>query len=785
MAALQLRSHHGEAGVSAPSPQHPEFESEQAFLRHAYECLKDMQARREARGDSGGDPKASAALEKLRQEVLERLGDPDSLCFGRIDLVEGNQHYVGRQGIWENGYGSEPIVINWRAAAAEPFYTATPADHAGLTLRRRFRTDGSLLLGIADEPFGVAPTAEPTIGDILLEELGRERTAEMRDIVATIQDDQYRIISRPIDSATVVQGGPGTGKTAVGLHRAAMLLYRHREALTASRVLIVGPNPLFMQYIRYVLPALGETAADQSAIGGLGSMSSSRTDEVLVARVKGDERMSAVLRRAVADRVRAPSDDVTFRANGVDFRVKAEVITDLIGDFDAESTAYQVARDRFRAALERQVLEAYTSAAYERRPGRPVIPVNARSLPEFDRALDRIWPAITAQEIVRQLLASDERLDRAGTGVLSSTERRLIYRKPVEKLEEVQWTISDVPLVDEVQELLDRRPRRYGHVVLDEAQDLTPMQLRMVGRRIRDGSATILGDLAQATGLWKYASWSEITDHLGLTAVADLEELTLAYRVPREIMDVALPVLEITAPSIHPPIAFRDGGDEATWIEASREGRAGQAVDRAVAAHAAGGTAAILAPANLLPEIRAELERRNVVFGDAEAGELAGSVELLTPAAAKGLEFDHVLLLEPAAIVREASDGQDLGYRELYVALTRATRSLACVHAEPLPWPLGSLRQIPEERPAREIELLSPEAGATVGPSAPAISLGEALVLAQVRGLDLSGALARALIAQVRGASEVELAAAVLDPGLDVPDTELVAYARRISSGSV
>ena len=192
----------------------------------------------------------------------------------------------------------------------------------------------------------------------------------------------------------------------------------------------------------------------------------------------------------------------------------------------------------------------------------------------------------------------------------------------------MRWTASDLPLVDEVQELLDRRPRRYGHVVLDEAQDLTPMQLRMVGRRIRDGSATILGDLAQATGLWKYSSWDEIIDHLGIAGVAETEELTLAYRVPREIMNVALPVLELTAPSIRPPVAFREGGQDATWIEVSRDGRAGQAVDRAVAAHAAGGSAAIVAPSSLLPEVRAELEGRDVEFGDAESGELAGSVDL-------------------------------------------------------------------------------------------------------------------------------------------------------------
>jgi hypothetical protein len=298
----------------------------------------------------------------------------------------------------------------------------------------------------------------------------------------------------------------------------------------------------------------------------------------------------------------------------------------------------------------------------------------------------------------------------------------------------------------------------------------------MVGRRIRDGSATVLGDLAQATGLWKYSSWDEITEHLGLDGMAETEELIHAYRVPTEIMAVALPVLKLTAPSIHPPVAFRPGGEEPTWIEASRDGRAGQAVDRAAAAHAHGGSAAIIAPASLLAAARSELEAREIEFGDAESGELAGSIELLTPTAAKGLEFDHVILLEPAAIVREAPEGHGHGHRELYVALTRATRSLSSVHAEPLPWPLDATRgekpALGEPAPAVE------EAPPTPEPSTSSLelSLVEALMLAQARGLDIGPALARALIVHARGGSDTELAAAVLSTeGDDLPDSLLAA----------
>jgi DNA helicase IV len=383
-------------------------------------------------GDAGGDPKASAALRKFREERLARFDDPDSVCFGRLDFEQGDQHYVGRQSVSDEH--GDLIVINWRADAAKPFYEATPDDPMGLSLRRRFRALEEKLLGLSDEVFGTAGAVEPTITDFLLEELGRERTAEMRDIAATIQREQYRIISRPLDSTTIVQGGPGTGKTVVGLHRAAFLLYRHRDTLVPSRVLVVGPNRLFMHYIRFVLPSLGETAADQFAIDGLGQVTPSMVDDALVARVKGDERMAEVLRKAVVDRVRAPSEDIEFSANGVRFSVPPAIIQGLIGDFNARDASYTRARERFRSDFEAAAAKAFAAA---RGWTGDAPSVNIRRLPEFDRALDRIWPTITAPELVRQLLASEASLERATQDVLTDTERRLLYRKPVERLEQV------------------------------------------------------------------------------------------------------------------------------------------------------------------------------------------------------------------------------------------------------------------------------------------------------------------------------------------------------------
>lgn len=745
---------------------HPDLASEQEFLNHAYACLKAMRDQAAKPLDAGGDKKASAALAKTRRKMRERLENPDTVAFGRIDFAGGDTYYVGPRSVNDGNGGL--VVINWAAPAAKPFYEATPTTPDGLKLRRRLTTERERLLGISDEWFG-AEVAEPTVVDLILDELGRERTAEMRQVAATIQQDQYRIIERPIDSATIVQGGPGTGKTVVGLHRAALLLFRHQQDLAGARVLVVGPNPLFMKYIAYVLPSLGETAAEQLAVDSLGEVGAVTADDRLVAQVKGDQRMAEVLRRAVADRVRPPTEDVRIAANGVTFAISRDAVERLIGAFDARGENYNAARTRFRSALERAADEAYRVEFLRRRPGTVPTPVTIRTLPDFERALDRIWPTMSAPDLVRQLLASDERLERATEGVLKESERRLLYRKPVERLDQVRWSTSDVPLVDEVQQLIGPAPRRYGHVVLDEAQDLTPMQLRMVARRIRDGSCTVLGDLAQSTGLWSYASWDEIATHLGVAATADIEELTLAYRVPREIMDVALPVLELTAPSIHPPRAFRDGGHEPDFGEVPRADRARRAIDAAVAAHAAGGTAAIIAPRSSLAGLREELEARGLEFGDAERGELTAGIDLLDPMAAKGLEFDHVVLVEPAAIIREASDGR--GHQSLYVAVTRAMRTLTCLHCEPLPWPLNA-QAIPS-RPAAEPVIAAPaEAPAPPVQPAPkpqppqaapaALSVGEALVLARLRGIELDHALARALIAHVRGESEAAAARAAL-----------------------
>src|SRR5438477_628203 len=483
---------------------------------------------------------AAQAIENWATGRLRTFEDAErGLCFGRIDSEESaDRIYVGRR--WVHDDARRSLVVNWQAPAARPFYTATPAAPRGVTLRRRFRTRGRTLTGISDESLdGSLADAATSVDDFLLEELERTRDARMRDIVATIQADQYHLIARAPELQLVIQGGPGTGKTAVGLHRASFLLFEHRAEL--RRVLVVGPNPAFMEYVSHVLPTLGEDSVDQRAVAELvEDVEVTRVDPLDVQRLKADTRLVPELHRLV-------------------------------------------------------------EAASEGEP----------------------------QELVVRM------------------EGRFVG--------------------DEARALIVGTPQQYGHVIVDEAQDLTPMQLRMVARRA-SGAFTILGDIAQATGPISYDRWDELLPHLPDGEDAEVAELKHAYRVPREIMAVALPLLELIAPGVEPPLAYRVGAEPPRVVSGDPPLQA--AYEEAARLAGDEGLLAVIAPAS----------RR----GD-DAGSLFDEtrIAVLTPREAKGMEFDNVIVVEPAQIVEEAAEGQ--GLRELYVALTRPTTRLILVHSRPLP----------------------------------------------------------------------------------------------------
>jgi DNA helicase IV len=650
---------------------HPDLPAEQAYVDRAYGFLEEMRAAVERAPGTVDDEVLGAYLDAWAARRLATFEDAErGLCFGRLDVENSARPlYVGRR--WVHDDEGEVAVASWQAPAARPFYTATPADPQRVTLRRRFRAEGRRLLDIADETLD-GSTASVAGGDFLLEELDRSRDRHMRDIVATIQADQYALITREPDTPLLVQGGPGTGKTAVGLHRASYLLFTHREQFGRRGVLVVGPNPTFMEYVSHVLPTLGEENVDQRAAGDLvDGVTATRAEAPDVAAVKGDARMAQVVERAVAELPPGQARELVARLDGEFIKVREHEVRELLDGVRAAHGRGTSARDRFRMELLRTFYRDY---------GRRLGGAALRSFEEVERALrssgllqrvlDAAWPVTPPARLVRRLLMSPTRLAASADGILDAREQKLLLRDRPRKAAELRWSDHDLPLLDEAAALLEGAPPTYGHVIVDEAQDLTPMQLRMVGRRIRDGSYTLLGDIAQATGPVAHGAWESVLAHLEHGEDADVAELRHAYRVPAEIMEFALPLLERIAPDVEPPLAFRTGGTPPRLRRVEHAALLPEALHEATALAAEPGLLAVIAPAELLAQVES-----------LDGSPFDETVALLSPSRAKGLEFDHVVVVEPAAIARD-----DLrGLRELYVALTRPTRTLVVVHAEPLP----------------------------------------------------------------------------------------------------
>jgi DNA helicase IV len=649
---------------------HPELAAEQAYVDRAYEQLERMRSTLEGAHDRMATEFAALAIEawmKRRQRTF--LDAERGLVFGRLRF-DGVQKplYVGRR--WVHDERHEPLVVNWQAPAARPFYTATPAAPHGVVQRRRFRSEGRRIVEISDESLDGSAVEGASVSDFLLEELERRREGRMRDIVATIQSDQYRLITAEPDGALVVQGGPGTGKTAVGLHRASWLLYTHREQL--RRVLVVGPNPTFMDYVSHVLPALGEEAVEQRAVSELlDGIEVGREDAPDVARLKADTRLRDVVQRAVELALRPAPEELLLYLDGVFVSVEERDVAALLESVLESGLPLGPARERFRMTLLRRFYERY---------GELLGPRALRSFDDVERALkrggflqrwlERVLPLPRAEKLVARLLSSPAALAESAEGILDRDEQRLLLRDRPRRTGDLAWSEHDLPLLDQARVSIEGPPRTYGHVIVDEAQDLSPMQLLTISRRAVDGSLTILGDVAQATGPVVYRRWQELEPYLPEETEMTIEELRHAYRVPAEIMALALPLLERIAPDVEPPLAYRRGGEPPRLVGAAEDELLAAALREASELADRDGLLAVIAPRSLAgrgPE-------RADPFDEA-------SMPVLTPRQAKGLEFDHVVVVEPAAIAEEGEQG----LRELYVALTRPTKTLVVVHARPLP----------------------------------------------------------------------------------------------------
>ena len=653
---------------------HPELAAEQAYVDRAYEQLDRMRSTVARTQEAMATEWAALNMEAWVKRRMRTFEDAErGLVFGRLTL-DGTPRplYVGRR--WVHDDEHESLVVNWQAPAARPFYTATPQTPHGVQQRRRFRAEGRRLTDISDESLDGSAVEGASVSDFLLEELERRRDVRMRDIVATIQSDQYRLITAEPEGALVVQGGPGTGKTAVGLHRASWLLYTHRERL--RRVLVVGPNPTFMDYVSHVLPTLGEEAVEQRAVTELlDGIEVGRDDEPDVARLKGDPRLREVVARAVETAVVPAPEELYTLVDGVYIRVRERDVAALVEEALEAGDPLGLARERFRMAVLRRFYERY---------GELLGPRALRTFDELERALrrggfltrwlERVLPLPQPEKLVSRLLTSPAALEAASDGVLEAEEQKLLRRDRPRRMADLRWSDQDVPLLDEARTLLAGAPRAYGHVIVDEAQDLSPMQLLAISRRAVDGSLTILGDVAQATGPVVYRRWQELQPYLPDEAEMEIEELRHAYRVPAEIMDFALPLLDRIAPEVEPPLAYRKGGDPPRLVHVGEEELLASALREAAVLAELDGLLAVIVPRSLATSL--------------PQGELFDeiSVPVLTPRQAKGLEFDHVVVVEPAAV---ADDG-DRGLRELYVALTRPTKTLVVVHARPLPHPLAA-----------------------------------------------------------------------------------------------
>ena len=628
--------------------------AEQRHLDHARACLDAMRARTaesvadaEAVVRMGGGADADIILQHLEARLAALVETRAALCFGRLDADDGERLYVGRRHV-EDGRG-DPVVVDWRARASTPFYRATWADPMGLLLRRRFMVEGRRLVDLFDEDFtDGSGHGGGGLPDPLLAELERARTGEMRDIVATIQAEQDAVIRSPLGRTVIVQGGPGTGKTAVGLHRAAFLLYEHRELLERRRVLVIGPNPVFLRYIASVLPSLGETAVVQATIESLmaGRYPVTADEPAEVASLKGDPRMAEAMRRAVRAQVTVPTDGVEVVGPRGIGRMTADEVSDVVDRVGALALPHNAAR----GVLREHLLAALGGD-------------DVRSSKAFRTVLDSIWPSLTAAGVVRAVLA-----DPSAFGAEPSLHRR---GRP-------RWTRADLALLDEAEALTAGVPATYGHVVVDEAQDLSAMELRLVARRSPDRSMTVLGDLAQATSISGQRRWEEAMVHLGAPG-AQVLELELGYRVPAVILDFANRLLPVAAPHVRPSRSVRSGGDPPRIVRV--DDLMVGLVAETVALASRWTSVGVIIPTSALDAVAAALAVSGVDFADGRRGVLSDAVTLLAPAAAKGLEFDAVLVAEPQRIVSE----EPSGHRALYVALTRAVQEVVVVCTADLP----------------------------------------------------------------------------------------------------
>ena len=716
----------------------PTLQAERDHMSRARADLALMRRRVEQLQVQGGDRVSMEYLAATLHRRAAALVDDAStgLFFGRTDHTDGGRWYIGRRHVADPD--GNPVVIDWRAEVSRAFYRASRTEPMGVTRRRRFGLENGEVTAYEDEflvPALDASLASGSAGGsddprvsggprsgILAREIERPRVGPMRDIVATIQPEQDVIVRADVSQSVCVQGAPGTGKTAVGLHRAAWLLYAHRERLDRAGVLVVGPNASFLEHVAAVLPSLGEVRVRHTTVEGLvtaglapagttrnapsggpsgaaGHLAVTGRDPVEVARLKGDARLAEVAHRAVWSQVGEASEPLVLPRGSRRWRLPAYQVREIVDELRSRGVRYAAARDMMPQRLSHALLVLMEEAGDS--PDDRIQDAVARSR-EVRRYVDGLWPGIDPKALLLRLYTDHEFRNACGAGTLTPDELALLaWATPPRSVRSARWSAVDAVLLDEIGDLLRRTPS-LGHVVLDEAQDLSPMQLRAVGRRCSTGSVTVLGDIAQGTTPWSTPSWQVSLHHLGHEQ-AHLEVLDRGFRVPKAVIEYAARLLPSIAPGMAAPTSVReDAGslviesmpDVAAVLrqlvatvtaELSHEGSIGVIVaDASVAAAAAalagGGVAATVLGGG---DISADGSAEELLDSGVEHGGLA-RVSVVPASTAKGLEYDRVVVVEPTAIAAAEPD-ERTGLRRLYVVLTRAVTALTVIHHQPLP----------------------------------------------------------------------------------------------------
>ena len=689
-----------------------ELAEEQAYFDRADKNRQRHQAQLdELPGAAANAGAAQRFLKWVAGKREARATVREAVAIGRIDDASEEPLYIGNELITDEAH--EILVINWRTKAAEPYFNATLGDPQGLVRKRSFVCDGNTITDFADVLFRQLEEAIEALDGpdgLLLAELDRSRDGTMHEIVATIQAAQYDLIRAPVDRTLVIEGGPGTGKTAVALHRVSWLLYNHRDRFGASDIVVVGPNPAFTRYVRTVLPELGDTEVEHADIGRFAPpVLRGRPEPVEVRRLKGDERMAGLLARALEARIGVPDAAERMLFGGRFVTIAGAEVRAVLDECRAAPGGYAHRRALLRDRLHELARERGA-------------PTDRERLEPVDNLVERLWPQFSAPAFLRQLLGSKRRLAAAAGPGLTAEEAVSLQRQGADKLSTQTWSEADLPLLDEIEDLINGVPRRYRHMVVDEAQDLSAMQLRSIARRSANGSFTLVGDLAQSTGPWARDDWDDLLRHLPDARPATVSALRYGYRVPRQVYELAAKLLPLAAPGLAPLNVVRDGPAEPGIHRVEASERPGRAVALAMEHAAQGRFVGVICPPAHRQELVEALAANQVEWSGADQGDLATAVNVVGPQEAKGLEFDAVVVVEPEDIVA----GDDRGHRMLFIALTRTTRYLDIVAAGD-PLPMAAPVRVPEQRveslfapDERGMERLAEQVAAMVAGSAPA-----------------------------------------------------------------